>query len=166
MDNKYTIRKTAIEDINLLVRHHSSMFKEIMELQEKDIILAEFQKMEDLYRKKLNGEMDTGVFTGWVVEVDNVIIASGAVSICSMVPTPDTSSYLRAYIHSIFTEKEHRHKQLALTMMLKIKKHCANNGITNIFLSASDAGRQLYEKIGFKKNNSFMHYDSSADETC
>jgi len=64
--------------------------------------------MESAYRAKLSGELASGECKSWVIEMEKAIVASGAISIVKMVPTPFDISCRMAYVHSMYTEKEQR----------------------------------------------------------
>lgn len=156
--NKYSIRRADLRDIQILVSHHCMMFKEIRDLQDKKIEDNNYKKMEETYRKKLSEEFPRELCHAWIVEYENKkIVASGAISICSFVPTPENPNYIGAYLHSVYTEKEHRGNGLATKIIEEARNFCRQNNIAGIFLYASDAGRPIYEKIGFEPITSFMH---------
>ena len=164
MKNKYTLHKAIINDISTLVKHHSMMFEEIRTLQGKRKDVSRFEAMEKSYFEKLKAELPSKILSAWVVEEHNNIVASGAISICSLVPIPDDPTFLSAYIHSMYTEKSHRKQGLALQIIEEIKKYCQEEGIIRLFLSASDAGRSVYEPLGFKPLDSFMFYNNKEQE--
>lgn len=117
--DKYSIRKAILSDIHILVSHHSHMFKEIRILQEKDIDLGEYMKMEESQTRKLQDEMPKGLCHAWVVEdTDNTIVASGSISMYSFTASPENPTYTGAYVHSIYTEKQHRGNKLS-TLIVK-----------------------------------------------
>jgi len=81
---------------------------------------------------------------------------TGAVSIMSLVPTPQDPNTSVAYIHSIFTVPEYRGRGFASQILNSILDYCKCAKIKRVQLSASDAGRSLYEKSGFKPADSSM----------
>ena len=156
--NKYSIRKAGLNNIQTLVSHHCMMFLEIRELQGKKIDDTSYKKMEEAYTKKLNEDFLKELCHAWIVKDENrKIVASGAISICSFVPTPENPNYIGAYLHSMYTEMEHRGNGLATKIIEEARDFCCQNNIAEIILYASDAGRPVYEKIGFEPITSFMH---------
>lgn len=156
MTQQYILIEALDEDIPTLVQHHRRMFEEIRE--SKNMVLDE-QKLEDMdvaYKDKLKNEIKNGICKAWVIKERDKIIASGAISIASTVPSPDDSSYYIAYLHSVYTEKEFRKRGLAEKVVKCILDYCKSNGINRVFLNASEAGRSVYEKIGFNKSDTTM----------
>ena len=155
--NKYFILKAVLSDIQVLVSHHCMMFREIRDLQDKKIDDISCKKMEESQTKKIGDGFPKGLCHAWVTEDENgKIVASGAISICNWVPTPEDPNYIVAYLHSMYTEKVHRGIGLATKIIEEVRDFCRKNNISRILLAASDSGKPIYEKIGFKSNNSFM----------
>lgn len=156
--NKYAIRKAVFGDIQALVAHHSQMFKEISILQEKIVDQDKYKKMEESQTKKLQDEMPRGLCHAWVVEDDNkAVVASGAISIYSFTASPEDPTYTGAYVHSIYTEKQHRGNKLATLIVKKAISFCQDQNISKMLLIASDAGKPVYEKIGFEPITTLMY---------
>ena len=61
-----------------------------------------------------------------------------------------------AYITNMFTDREHRRKNLARQLMQVIIDWCQENKIGRVSLHASDEGRPLYESMKFKATNEMM----------
>jgi len=54
-----------------------------------------------------------------------------------------------AFLHSVFTENEYRHQHHASRITQEAVDYCRNQGISRLYLVASDAGRPVYEQAGF-----------------
>ena len=156
--NKYSIRKATLSDVQILVSHHCMMFKEIRDLQDKKIDDSNYKKMEEAQTRKIAEDLPKGLCHAWIVEDENgEIVVSGAISVFSLVPTPENPNYIAAYLHSMYTEKEYRGNGLATKIIEEARNFCRQNNISIIMLSASEAGKPVYAKMGFKPVSSFMH---------
>ena len=144
------IREAADGDIPLLAVHHRKMFEEICEKKGEDIDSSIFAEIEKAYIRKLRRQFQDGSCKAWVIEDEHRVIASGAVSIVSFVPTPQDLSSDVAYLHSMYTEKDQRNNYCANRIMKQALNHCKAQGIKRIILNASEAGRPIYEKVGFR----------------
>jgi len=91
-----------------------------------------------------------------LIKKGNHIVASGAITIVSLVPTPNDFSSKVAYLHSIYTERAFRGKSFANRIVREALEYCRANGIKRVFLNASDAGRPIYERIGFSSSSDMM----------
>jgi GNAT superfamily N-acetyltransferase len=132
------------------------MFEEILNARNLELDENKLKEMDVAYRNKLNKEFKTGICKAWVIKDEDQIIASGAVSITSMVPNPDDSSYYIGYLHSIFTENEFRKRGLAERVVRCILEYCESKNINRLLLNTSEAGRSVYDKIGFKNSDNTM----------
>jgi GNAT superfamily N-acetyltransferase len=148
-DNEGCLRRATPEDIPFLVNHHRKMFEEIREKTGNPADLPVLAEMEIEYSGKLVREIPNGACIAWVVLIGEHIVSSGAVSIVSYVPVPADLSSRIAFLHSIYTEKEYRHRHYARRITQAAADYCRNQGIRRLYLFASDAGRPVYEKAGF-----------------
>jgi GNAT superfamily N-acetyltransferase len=146
---EFTLRRANEGDIPLLSIHHRKMFEEIWISRGLTVRDAAFREFEQAYAEKLHQELPTGLCISWLAENSSRIVASGAVTIASFVPTPSDFSSKVAYLHSIYTEKSYRNKNLAKGIVNRALQYCRDHGIRRALLSASEAGRPIYEKIGF-----------------
>jgi len=125
------------------------MFEEIWEKNGQQIDNASSIEIEQAYSRKLSKELPVGSCRSWLIENGNQIVASGAITVVSLVPTPSDFSSKVAYLHSMYTEKAFRGKCFANRIVRKALEYCRANGIKRMFLNASEAGRPIYERIGF-----------------
>jgi len=143
------LRDAAERDIPRLGIHHRKMFEEIWERKGENIDISICKGIGKAYRQKLKQELIKGPCKAWVIENEDRIVASGAITIVSFVPTPNDLSSRVAYLHSMYTEKEYRNNNFANRIIEKAIQYCKDHGIKRFFLNASEAGRPIYEKIGF-----------------
>ena len=156
MTASYKIVEASNKDVSVLVQHHRRMFEEIWNFRSLELDKQKLKEMDAAYKNKLDEEITNGICKAWVVKNEMKIIASGAISIASMVPLPADSSYRVAYIHSVFTEDEYRNQGLAESVTKKILDYCKSKDIYRVLLNASEAGRSIYEKVGFKISDNTM----------
>ena len=149
MSNKMNLREASGSDISMMAKHHRTMFEEIWKQQGEHLEAKKSIAIEKAYAKKLETELESGICKAWIIEYEGKIIASGAVTFVSFVPNPSDLSPRVAYLHSMYTEKSHRNKKCAQQIIQKIIDHCKSKGVRRITLNASDAGKPIYEKIGF-----------------
>ena len=147
--NGFTLRQATEQDIRQLSIHHRKMFEEIWEKNGQQIDNASSIEIEQAYSRKLSKELPVGSCRSWLIENGNQIVASGAITVVSLVPTPSDFSSKVAYLHSMYTEKAFRGKSFANRIVRKALEYCRANGIKRMFLNASEAGRPIYERIGF-----------------
>lgn len=152
----YILRKATGADIPTLARHHRLMFEEIRNTGHEPVDPARMAAVERAYSDKLHRELNTGTCTAWVVELEGIIAASGGMSRLHNVPVPEDPGCTVALLHSVYTDKEHRHQGCADMVVRAVLLHCQDEGIHRVQLVASSAGLSLYEAHGFSRIPNMM----------
>ena len=143
------LREATDRDIPALARHHRMMFEEVWQAMGKAVEGVSADAVEEAYARKLRAQINSGACKAWAIEDRGNIAASGAISIVSYVPTLLDPSSDVAYLHSMFTEKDYRGRRCASRIIHQALEYCRSRGIKRIMLFASDAGRPIYEHVGF-----------------
>jgi GNAT superfamily N-acetyltransferase len=143
------IHSATPDDIWLLAVHHRKMFEEIWEQKGKILETHTAKEIEKAYHRKLEKEIPDGTCRAWLFKNGSQAVASGAISIISFVPIPDDPNHSVAYLHSMYTEKNFRGRKYARRIIERAVDTCKENGIRRVVLNASNAGRPLYERLGF-----------------
>jgi len=93
-------------------------------------------------------------YLAWLIESESVVVAGGGMILRQLLPRPGhLSGGSEAHILNIYTEPSHRRLGLARKLMTAMLDWCRLQGIHRITLHASDAGRTLYESLGFIQTN-------------
>ncbi|MCI5207668.1 MAG: GNAT family N-acetyltransferase [Candidatus Electrothrix sp. ATG2] len=150
------LREASPKDIPALAEHHKKIFIEIWELKGDHLDPTRGKELAKAYAQKLASELEAGTCKAWVVEDKDDIVASGAMTLVNLVPTPSNISTTAAYLHSIYTEKPHRRKKYAQRIVHSAVNYCKAKGITFAFLHASSQGEPVYQKIGFSPASDMM----------
>ena len=87
---------------------------------------------------------------------DGTIVATGGMHLYAYPPCFKNPSDKMAYIVSIYTLPEYRGKGIATAIMHILIKEANLRGFGRIRLQASEGGRPVYEKLGFKDTLGFM----------
>jgi len=143
------IHDATIDDVQILAIRHRKMFEEIYEKKGIKIEKIRAKELEAAYMDKIAKQIPDGVCKAWVIKKDDQIIASGAITVVSLVPVPSDLSHSIAYLHSMYTEITHRQNKCAQKIVGRAIQYCQDNGINRVLLNASDAGKPIYEKAGF-----------------
>lgn len=153
---KLAVREAATRDIPAMASHHRRMFAEIWQQKGESLEPHRAAALEEAYAAKLAADLATGTCRAWVVEDRGEVVAGGAISIASQVPTPADLSPKVAYLHSVFTERAYRGRKCGQGIVERIIEFCRAQGIRRIMLNASEAGRPIYEKLGFRPVDDMM----------
>ena len=83
------------------------------------------------------------------IEVDGRIAAGGGIAFAPFQPTPFDLSQRRAWVVNVYTEPAFRRRGLATQVLEAVIGWCREEKMKAVFLHASDAGRPLYDSLGF-----------------
>jgi GNAT superfamily N-acetyltransferase len=150
------IREALIGDISIMAECHRQMFEEIWQKKGEHLENVKAIEIEKAYTQKLETEIYSGTCKTWVIEDKGEIISSGAITFVSFVPTPYDVSSKIAYLHSAYTRKSHRNRKCAQRIVRAAISYCRSHGVNTIILGASNAGKPIYEKIGFRSTPEMM----------
>ncbi len=89
-------------------------------------------------------------FVAFVVEVADRPVCSGAVWIEEHLPSPRQMDGRRGYIASMSTEPAARRQGYGEQVFVALMRWFTEQGIVRVDLRATDDGRRLYERFGFR----------------
>ena len=160
----YRIRRATAADAGVLARHRAEMFRDMGELP-----ASVYDTLIDAARAYLTQAITDGRYVGWVAELDagsREIIGGAGLQLRELLPRADVARGRlvrgpQGLIVNVYTERAWRRKGVADALMRELLQWCRGNGIESVVLHASDEGRPLYEKLGFRPTNE-MRYDGGA----
>ena len=136
-------------EIPVLARFHRLMFEEIWAERGFPVVKESMRAVEEQYRQKLCEGFSDGSCHAWVVKNGGRVVSGGALSLVSYAPVPFDPSSRIGFVHSIYTERDERHKGHAGRVVRAATAFCKDAGIHRVYLFASAEGRPVYEKEGF-----------------
>ena len=142
------IREATMADLTTIMRRRRGTFYD-MGFCDK----AALDAMEDTSAPFIKTGHEEGSFRAWLAEVNGVVVAGGALVIVGHPSAPHEPNPRRAWILNMYTEPEHRHRGFAKAIVETIVGWCRTQGFASVSLHASDAGRNLYEVLGFTPTN-------------
>jgi len=145
----YTMRQTTLTDLNTIAEHRYLMFAEMgMDVD----MLAEARAV---YIPWLQEVLSDGNYIGVFAQSEGEIIAGAGMWVTTGAPLPTLHSpdLRRANIVNVYTHPDHRRRGLARQLVNHLLDIARDKGIPVVQLHASDAGRALYESIGFRDTN-------------
>ena len=115
---------------------------------------AELDRMVEATRPWLERALADGSYRAWMAETSGgKVVAGGGILISSWPARPEDSGTRRALILNVYTEPEFRRQGLARQLMLKMIEWMKKEGFRSVALHASEAGRPMYEALGFEATN-------------
>jgi GNAT superfamily N-acetyltransferase len=145
----FLIQPGTLDDVETIVAHRREMFHE-MGYRDEDAL----DKMRDAFRPWLTRKMQNGEYLAWfAVDRDGAIAAGLGLWLMNWPPHMLGPGPWRANILNVYTRPESRRNGLARRLAETAIDWCRANQISTVILHASDAGRRLYESMGFKSTN-------------
>lgn len=150
-------RLAAISDAALITAHREAMFAEMG--QSTESVLAEMSRNFEPWVKRM---MEAGKYVGWLIEDDGRPIASAGFFELEWPPHPlDPASSRRGYLLNFWVEPEYRKRGLARSLVRESLVEAKKRDLHVVALHASDAGRPVYESMGFRATNEMFYVESA-----
>ena len=97
--------------------------------------------------------LGSGTYLGFLVEHAGEMIAGAGLMFLDWPPGHLDVGTARAYLLNVYVQPEHRSRGLARALVHAATRETRARGIRVLSLHASDAGRPLYEHLGFEHTN-------------
>lgn len=151
---QWALREATTSDIAILSKHRQWMFAEMQQSQTVGYASADVDAMAGDYERYLQEHLGTAI-RAWVMVADGPgdherVVASGAILFQLWAPRPGDRTGWSALLHSIYTAPEFRQRGLARKITEQLVAVCRELGCKTVNLHASQAGRPLYESLGFQ----------------
>lgn len=161
MDEAYSIRQATLDDIDVILWQRRSMFTE-MGVNESGV-----SAQESPFHLWVTRHMQDGSYIGWLATVNDKtaenkisVVGGAGLWIHSWLPGPYAPEGMRGYVCNVYTNPAHRGHGIAHRLVEFCIEECRRRRLTVVALHASDAGRPIYEDMGFKDTNELrMHLD-------
>ncbi len=95
-----------------------------------------------------------------VVEYDDEQCGCGAVCFTEELPSPDNMSGRCAYLMNIYVREGFRNHGLAHQVVTRLIEESRSRDCGKIYLETTNAGRPVYESLGFRDLPDIMKYHS------
>ena len=144
-----SIRPATPQDCSVILHHRRCMFQDMGEGSPDDL-----DRMIEATAPWLEHALADGAYRGWLAETsERRVVAGGGVLVSSWPAGPYDPRTRRAVIINVYTEPEMRRTGLARHLMSLMIQRLKDEGFSSVVLHASDAGRHLYETLGFIPTN-------------
>src|SRR5258706_3150877 len=142
-------RTAAPDDCAVILHHRRSMFEDMQEGTADDL-----DRTIDATAPWLVQALADGSYRGWLAQdPQGKVVAGGGILVSSWPAGPRDPSARRAVILNLYAEPDFRRQGLARRLMLLMIQWFKDPGFSSVGLHASDAGRHLYETLGFRPTN-------------
>ncbi len=142
------IRPATEADLTAIIRHRRFMFSDMGLTDE-----AGLDAMQATSEPWIGAGLHDGSYRGWLAEIDGRVVAGGGLVVVGYPSAPSDPQPRRVWILNMYTEPEFRGRGLAKSIVKTMIEWCREQGFNWVSLHASDAGRHLYESLGFQPTN-------------
>lgn len=147
--NSISIRHATTADLPILLRHRRMMWWDMGRRDETALAW-----MEHAARDYFSKAVTDGSYQGFLAINENKDVVGGGGIVVSPWPGQFHQKHARrAMILNMYVEREYRRRGIARALMETMIAWCREQQFSRVGLHASDAGRPLYEKLGFKPTN-------------
>jgi GNAT superfamily N-acetyltransferase len=144
---RLSVRTAGRKDLDVLVHQRRAMW---MDLGIKSKALH--AKADRAYRRWAENQLSKRQFTAWVVEAsDGRVAGGGCLWLQPVQPSPRRPGTLQPYLLSMYTEPDFRRHGVASMVVGQAIAWCKRSGYKRLQLHASEMGRNVYRRFGFKR---------------
>lgn len=162
MSERCTVRAATVADAAAIAAHRVAIFAEMGRVAPG----STFEALVAASTAWTAAALADGRYHGVLAETaDGHVVAGAGVELVPIAPTVrGTPAVLldrpQALLRNVWTEPAWRRRGLGATLVRACVAWAEAHGVSGIVLHASDAGRPLYERLGFRPTNE-MRYDAS-----
>jgi len=146
------IVKAGLADLPLLIEWRMRVLREVFLLpKDTDTALLE-RANRQYYERHLREESHTACFA----KEKGTVIGCGGICYQEELPSPDNSGGFCGYLMNIYTLPEYRRAGVGREIVKFLIRDARERNVEKIYLESSDAGRRLYQELGFSEMRGYM----------
>lgn len=149
MENKIAISKSTAADIDRLMEIRLEMLRVVNGLE------ADYEFSDEL-KTESRGYFLSGDQTTLLATDGEKTIGCASINYITIMPTFSHPTGKRAFLMSVYTQKEYRRMGIARRMVGQLVGEARAKGCSEIILDATEEGRPLYKSLGFKESGETM----------
>lgn len=159
MSERFTIRLATADDVGAIAEHRARMFEEMGQ-----VLPGTFEILRAKSRERLRDFLTRGEYIGWLAiptQRPDIIAGGAGVQLREVLPHPlpranegnKIAEGQHGIILNVFTEPRWRRQGVAMLLLQRIVDWAPVERLDCLVLHASEAGRSLYERLGFVGTN-------------
>lgn len=152
MSEPFIIRRATAEDIEALVELRVALQRENA-ASGTDV---DWASIREACRDYFLETLPSKVFVVFVAEAERRIIATSGLSFVSRPPGRTSFSQSEGYVTNVYTVPGWRGRGVATALLNATIEYAQNQRARLVYLHTSDAGRSVYEKLGFAQYPRYM----------
>jgi len=164
---KYSLRQATVSDAAIIARHRVEMFRDMGQVPTDALAIT----LLETSTAALGALLRDGSYVGWfaIAESDRVLAGAGA-HVHSQLPRIAHNGIAVTtapvpLVVNVYTEPDFRGMGIARALMDTLLKWATAQGYDRVHLHASDAGRPLYQSLGFVPTNEMRYSQTDTGVT-
>lgn len=155
-----TIERVNLDDLDLLVEWRLEVMEEVFSDRPHPVGPELADNTRAYYERHL---LDDSNISCFAVRDTGEIVGSGTICILEELPSPDNPSGLVGYLMNIFVFPPARGEGAGKKIVEWLIREAENRGITRLMLETTEAGRRVYESLGFVDTVDYMIREPAYD---
>ena len=151
MSEPFAIRRATTRDIETLVE-----LRLALQSGNSDGIEVDWAAAGEACRRYFVETLPREVFVVFVAEAEGRVVATSGVSFVSRPPGSTSFLQCEGYVTNVYTVPEWRGRGVATALMNATIEYAQQRGARLVYLHTSDAGRSVYEQLGFAQYPRYM----------
>lgn len=147
-----TIVQANLDDLEALLDWRMEVLHEVFS-DYSSLDWEELRAENEVYYQR---EIPAGTHIACFAKIDEEIVGCGGVCMQTEMPSPDNYAGACAYLMNIYTRQAHRGKGIGQAIVQWLIDKAKQSGAQKIYLETSEAGRKLYQKMGFSDLKDYM----------
>lgn len=139
------IRSAGIADLELLVKWRLEVLHQVFSIPANQTL----DRLEKENRRYYQEALSTGEHIACFAYVKDKAVGCGGICFYKEMPSPDNPTGQCAYLMNIYTRSAFRGQGVGQQIVQWLIERAIQRNISKIYLETSEAGKKLYEKIGF-----------------
>lgn len=152
-DPEVVLRPAAQADIPFIVFARHAMFEEMFTLENRPFDPAELALMDAIFQQRLLATLGSDELPAWVIEAGGKPAACALIFVLQLLPAPGRLDMRQPNLQNVYVLPEYRKRGFARRLVEASIIWCREQGYSSLSLNASQAGKPLYESLGFKMGN-------------
>jgi len=145
----FETRIATAADAPLIAAHRRAMFADM-----GSAAPATLDAMTRSFEPWVARKIAEGKYLGWITEDDTRPVAGAGLLVLDWPPHPfDPAGEHRGYLLNVFVEPDYRKRGLAHALVERCLEEAHRLNLHVVALHSSDAGRRIYEGLGFRPTN-------------
>jgi GNAT superfamily N-acetyltransferase len=145
----FVIRRATPDDVLTITQHRRLMFAEMGFTDPVSL-----DEMSAVFKGWVHERLVCEEYCAWLmINAEQFAVSGAGLWLREFPPNPGDMCLKRGHILNVYTYPEYRRRGFAGQLVHCAVEWCLDHGINGVTLNYTEAGRPIYEALGFKESN-------------